>query len=49
MTETKPKIEGKHHSRRPARNTGLARKEFVTKVLGLERHSFDIGNLKYAA
>jgi hypothetical protein len=44
MTETKPKIEGKHHSSRPARNGGLARKEFVTKELGLESHSFDIGN-----
>ncbi len=49
MTETKPKIEGKHHSRRPARNVGPARKEFLTKVLGLESHTFDIGNAKYAA
>jgi hypothetical protein len=35
MTETKPKIEWKHHSRKPARNAGLARKDFLTKVLGL--------------
>jgi hypothetical protein len=32
MTKTKPKIEGKGHSRRPARNAGQARKEFLTKV-----------------
>jgi hypothetical protein len=49
MTETKPKIEGKHHPRRPARNAGPARKEFVTNVLGLESHTFDIGNVKYVA
>ncbi len=49
MTETKPKIEGKHHSRSPARNAGLARKEFLFKVLGLESHTLDIGNAKYAA
>ncbi len=42
-------IEGKHHSRRPARNAGPARKEFLTKVLGLESHTFDIGNVKYTA
>jgi hypothetical protein len=46
MTENKPKIEGKH-KRRPARNVGPARKEFVTKVLGLESHIFDIRNAKY--
>ncbi len=49
MTETKPKIEGKRHSRRLARNAEPARKEFLTKVLGLESHTFDIGNAKYAA
>jgi hypothetical protein len=49
MTKSKPKIEGKHHSRRPARNVGPARKEFVTKVLGLESRTFDIGNTKYVA
>jgi hypothetical protein len=49
MTETKPKIEVKHHPRRPARNAGPARKEFVAKALRLESHTFDIGNSKYAA
>jgi hypothetical protein len=49
MTETKPKIEGKSHPTRLARNAGPARKEFVTKILGLESHTFDIGNAKYAA
>jgi hypothetical protein len=49
MTETKSKIEGKRHPRKPARNVGPARKEFITKVLGLESHTFDIGNTKYAA
>jgi hypothetical protein len=49
MTETKPKIEGKGHSRRPARNVRPARKEFLNKVLGLESHTFDIGNAKYTA
>jgi hypothetical protein len=46
MTETKPKIEGEHHSRRLARNAGPARKEFLTKLLGLESHTIDIGNAK---
>jgi hypothetical protein len=49
MTETKPKFEGKCHPRRPARNSGPARKDFVTKVLDLESHIFNIGNAKYAA
>ncbi len=49
MTDAKPKIEGKRQSRRPARNGAPARKEFVTKVVGLESHTFDIGNAKYAA
>ncbi len=49
MTETKPKIEGKRHSRRPARNAGPARKELLTRVLGLESPTFDIVNAKYAA
>jgi hypothetical protein len=49
MTETKPKIEGKHHSRKPARNLGPARKEFLAKELGLESHTFDIGSAKYVA
>jgi hypothetical protein len=49
MTETKPKIEGKRHSRRPARNAGPARKKFLTKLLGLESHTINIGNTKYTA
>jgi hypothetical protein len=49
MTETKPKIERKRHSRRHARNVEPGRKEFLTKVLGLEGHTFDIGIAKYAA
>ncbi len=49
MTETKPKIEGKHPPRRPTRNAGPDRKEFGTKTLRLESHTFDIGNAKYTA
>jgi hypothetical protein len=49
MTKTRPKIEGKCYPRRPARNVGPARKESITKVLGLESHTFDIGNVKYSA
>jgi hypothetical protein len=49
MTKIKSKIEGKHHSRRPATNARPARKEFLTKVLGLKSHTFDFGNTKYAA
>jgi hypothetical protein len=49
MAKTKPKIEEKHHSRRPTRNAGPARKEFITKILGLESHTFDIRNAKYVA
>jgi hypothetical protein len=49
MTVTKPKMEGKHHLRRPAKNAGPARKEFLTKVLGLESHIFNIGNAKCTA
>jgi hypothetical protein len=49
MIETKPKIEGKRHSRRLARTEGPARWKFFTKELGLESHTFDIGNAKYAA
>ncbi len=47
----KPKVEGnkKNFHRRSARNAGPARKEFVTKVAGLENHTFDVGNAKYAA
>jgi hypothetical protein len=37
MTETKLKIEGKCHLRRPARNAGPARKEFLTQRWGKVR------------
>ncbi len=49
MSEVKPKIEGPKKFRRPMRAAGQpTKKEFVTKVLGLESHTFDIGNAKYA-
>jgi hypothetical protein len=48
MSETKPKIEW-NRPRRPARAPGPAKKEFMTKVLGLKSHTFNIGNPKYAA
>jgi hypothetical protein len=45
-----PKIEGKKNfNRKPARHAGLAKKEFVSKVVGLESHTFDVGEAKYAA
>ncbi len=48
-SEAKPKIEGAKKFRRPMRAAGQpTKKEFVTKVLGLESHTFDIGNAKYA-
>jgi hypothetical protein len=49
MLEAKPKIEGTKKYRRPARAAGPIKKEFVTKVLGLKSHTFDIGNTKYVA
>ncbi len=49
MSEAKPKIEGAKKFCRPARAMGPTKKEFVTKVLGLESHTFNIGNTKYAA
>ncbi len=42
-------IEGAKKFRRPTRAAGLTKKEFVTKVLGLKSHTFNIGNAKYAA
>ena len=49
MSEAKPKIEGAKKFRRPMRAAGQpTKKEFVTKVLGLESHTFDIENAKYA-
>jgi len=50
MLEAKPKIEGAKKFCRPMRAAGQpTKKEFVTKVLGLESHTFDIGNAKYKA
>ncbi len=49
MSDVKPKIEGARKYRRPVRAAGPTKKEFSTKVLGLETHTFDIGNAKYAA
>ncbi len=47
----KPKVEGnkKNFHCRSARNAAPARKEFVTKVVGLENHNINMGNAKYAA
>jgi hypothetical protein len=49
MSEAKPKIEGAKKFRRHTRAAGLTKQEFVTKVLGLESHTFGIGNTKYGA
>jgi hypothetical protein len=49
MSEVKPKIEGSKKFRRPVRAAGPTKKESKTKVLGLESHTFVIGNAKYAA
>ena len=47
--KAKPKIEGAKRFRRPMRAAGQpAKKEFIMKALGLESHTFDIGNAKYA-
>jgi len=48
MSEAKPKIKGSKKFRRPMRAAGQPAK-FVTKMLGLESHTFDIGNAKYVA
>jgi hypothetical protein len=48
-----PKVEGggKRNFRKGAgaRNAGPTRKEYVTKVVGLESHTFNIGHAKFAA
>jgi hypothetical protein len=49
MSEATPKIEGAKKFRRSTRAVGPIKKEFVTKVLGLEGHTFDIGIAKHAA
>jgi hypothetical protein len=43
MLEAKSKIEGAKIFRRPTRAAGPTKKEFVTKVLGLKSHNFDMG------
>ena len=45
--DQKPKVDGKRPGR-PFRR-GHTKKEFETKVVGLEVHTFDIGHAKYAA
>jgi len=48
--EAKPNIEGAKKFRQPMRAAGQpTKKEFVTKVLGLKSHTFDIGNANYTA
>ncbi len=47
ISDVKPKIEGAR--KYPGRAAGPTKKEFSTTVLGLESHTFDIGNTKYAA
>ncbi|KAL3810038.1 hypothetical protein ACHAXA_000207 [Cyclostephanos tholiformis] len=37
------------NSRRPPRSSGPTKKEYTTKVVGLEADTFDVGNAKYAA
>jgi hypothetical protein len=46
--QQKPNIEGRR-PRRPSRNVGLTKKEFVSTLVGLKSHTFDMGNAKYAA
>ena len=49
-SEARPKIEGAEKFRRPMRAAGpQMKKEFITKVVGLENHIFDIGNMKYVS
>ena len=49
MSEATPKVDGAKKFRRPTRAAGPIKKDFVTKVLVLESHTFDIGNMKYTA
>jgi hypothetical protein len=53
MSVLPPKVEGggKRNFRKGAgaRNVGPTRKEYMTKVVGLESHTLDIGNSKFAA
>ena len=43
--EQKPKVEGK----KPRRPTKPQKKEYTTRMVGLEEDTFDIGHPKYAA
>ncbi len=45
---TRQKTKGKK-SQRLMNKTGPVRKEYTSKVEGLESHTFDVGNTKYAA
>jgi hypothetical protein len=47
QADQKPKVEGKRSGRPFCR--AQTKKEFETKVVGLETHTFDIGHAKYAA
>ncbi len=53
MSALPPKVNGggKHNFQKGAgaRNAGPTRKEYVTKVVGLESHTFVIGHAKFAA
>jgi hypothetical protein len=53
MSVLPPKVKGggKGNFRKGtgARNSGPTRKEYVTKVVGLESHTFDIGHAKFVA
>ena len=49
MSEVKPKIKGARKYCRHTRAVGPIKKEFSTQVLGLESHTFNIGNEKYVA
>jgi hypothetical protein len=49
----RPRIAGAagrgRNSQRPARPVGPVKREYTTKIVGLESHTFDVGNAKYAA
>ncbi len=49
-TGTRPtsKVEGKK-AQKPTNRSGPIRKEYTSKLVGLESHLFDIGNAKYTA
>jgi hypothetical protein len=53
MSVLPPKVKGggKRNFQKGAgtRNAGPTRKEYVTKVVGLESHTFNIGHAKFAA